>query len=117
MPQTELHSLDAFREALAEHPRLMLFKHSPICPVSHAALEQWQRFRSEHPDVPTLFVDVIGDRAVARGLAQEVGVPHASPQVILFSGGRAVFDASHGAVTVPNLARAWADAGRTPADC
>jgi bacillithiol system protein YtxJ len=107
MPQTDLHSLEEFRQALAARPASLLFKHSPICPVSHAAHEQWERFRSEHPDVPTLFVDVIADRPVARGLATAVGVPHASPQAILFVGGEAVWDASHGDVLAPELASAW----------
>jgi len=108
MPQTILHSMDGFSEGLAAAESVLLFKHSPVCPVSHAAHEQWQRFQREHPSVPTLFVDVIADRAVARGLAEQVGVPHASPQAILFVTGEPVWHASHGDLIAPNLAAAWA---------
>ena len=111
MSQTVLHSLDDFVRGLAAHGRVLLFKHSPICPVSHAAHEQWERFRRAHPDVPTLFVDVIGDRPTARGLAEACGVPHASPQAILFVDGRPAWDASHGGVIVPALEAAWESAG------
>lgn len=107
MPQTVLHSLEDFEGGLSAHPRVLLFKHSPICPVSHAAHEQWERFRRKHPDVPTLFVDVIGDRAVARDLAAACGVPHASPQAILFTDGRPTWDASHGGILVETLQAAW----------
>ena len=84
----------------------MLFKHSPVCPISARAHEEWRAFTAAHPELPTLFVDVIADRAVARGLADECGVPHASPQAILFRAGRPVWDASHDAITAASLARA-----------
>lgn len=108
MSQTDLHSMDAFEQSLAAHPRVLLFKHSPICPVSSAAHGQWQAFRTDHPDVPTLFVDVVADRPVARGLAKACGVPHASPQAILFADGKALWNASHGAITADTLGAAWA---------
>ena len=107
MAQTPLHDLDAWREALQRLPRVLLFKHSPICPVSHAAHAEWEAFRAEHPDVETLFVDVIGDRPVARGLAEACGVAHASPQAIRFEQGQPTWDASHGSITRASLAAAW----------
>lgn len=107
MAQTQLHDLAAWRDALTRLPRVLLFKHSPICPVSHAAHTEWQAFLAEHADVETLFVDVVGDRPVARGLAEACGVAHASPQAILFDEGQPVWDASHGDITRASLAAAW----------
>jgi bacillithiol system protein YtxJ len=104
-PET-LHDLPAWRAAIARHPLVMLFKHSPICPVSAAALREWEAFCQACPALPKLFVDVIAERAVARGLADECGVPHQSPQAILFRGGRPAWDASHGAITAGSLRRA-----------
>ena len=101
-----LHDLQAWRAAIARHERVMCFKHSFTCPISAAAYAEWQAFVAAHADVPTLFVDVIADRAVARGLAAECGVAHASPQAILFRDGRAVWNASHGAITAESLAQA-----------
>lgn len=107
MSTESLHDLGAFRAAIARHPAAMLFKHSPICPISTRAQREWERFVAAHPQAPALFVDVIADRATARGLAQECGVAHASPQAILFRGGKAVWDASHDAITAESLAAAW----------
>ena len=107
MPERLLHDLDAFRLALAE-PRMLLFKHSPTCPVSAAARTEYDAFCTDRPDVPTLFVDVVADRAVARGLADLCGVRHASPQAILFEQGRAVWHASHAGITRGALHAAWA---------
>jgi bacillithiol system protein YtxJ len=56
-------------------------------------------------------VDVIADRPVARGLASTCGVPHQSPQAILFRDGQAIWDASHGGVTADELAAAWQEHG------
>ncbi len=114
MPTVSLHSLAEYRAALARHPAVLLFKHSPICPISTAALREWEAFSAAEPTSPKLFVDVIADRPVARGLAEECGVAHASPQAILFRGGRPVWDASHEAITAAALSAAWASAGAAP---
>lgn len=106
MSTESLHDIDAWRAAIRRHAVVMLFKHSPICPVSAEALTEWERFLKLRPELPTLFVDVIADRAVARGLAQECGVAHQSPQAILFKDGRPVWHASHGAITAEALVEA-----------
>ena len=106
MTTESLHTLEDWRAAVAREPRLMLFKHSPICPVSARALKQWQRFLAAHPSVPTAFVDVIADRPVARGLSEECGVPHQSPQAILFRAGKPAWNADHDDITAESLAAA-----------
>jgi len=106
MTTESLHTLETWRAAIARQPVLMLFKHSPICPVSARALREWQRFVEHHPEVPTAFVDVIADRTLARGLSQECGVPHQSPQAILFRAGRPAWNADHDDITAESLAAA-----------
>lgn len=108
MPEQQLHDLDAFAAAVAQTPRILVFKHSPVCPISAAAHDEYQAFCQDHPDVPTLFVDVIDDRPVARGIAERCGVRHESPQAILFEQGQPTWHASHGRITAAALAAAWA---------
>lgn len=103
MSTESLHDIDAWRAAIRRHALVMLFKHSPICPISAKALSEWERFLQLRKDFHTLFVDVIADRSVARELARECGVPHQSPQAILFKDGRPVWDASHDAITAEAL--------------
>ena len=103
MSTESLHDLTAWRAALNRYAQVMLFKHSPICPISAEALGEWKKFLVARPDVPTLFVDVIGDRTVARDLANECGVAHQSPQAILVRDGRPVWNASHDAITAEAL--------------
>jgi len=107
MPERVLHSIDDYTAAL-QAPRVLLFKHSSRCPISAAAREEYDAFRQDSPDVPTLFVDVIEDRATARAIADLSGVRHESPQAILFEQGRAVWNASHDRITRGSLHAAWA---------
>jgi bacillithiol system protein YtxJ len=107
MAELVLHDLDTFAAQLRQ-PRVLLFKHSPVCPISADAHAQYESFRRELPDVPTMFVDVIADRATARGIADRCGVKHESPQAILFEAGRPVWHASHHAITTASLHAAWA---------
>ncbi|HLQ37461.1 MAG TPA: monothiol bacilliredoxin BrxC family protein [Planctomycetota bacterium] len=108
MAETILHSLSDYDAGIAAYPRVLLFKHSPICAVSAAARAEYETFRAAEPGLPTLFVDVIAERATARALATACGVQHQSPQAILFAGGRPVWHAAHGAITAAALALAWA---------
>lgn len=107
MTETILTDLDAFDRALAANVRVLLFKHSPACPISAAARTGYAAFCAAHPDVPTLFVDVLADRDAARGIATRCGVRHESPQAILFERGRPVWHASHRAITAGMLEAAW----------
>ncbi|MCB9880003.1 MAG: bacillithiol system redox-active protein YtxJ [Planctomycetes bacterium] len=107
MSETVVRDLPTFDNALKQ-PRVLLFKHSPICPISSAARAEYELFRLDHPDAPTLFVDVIGARAVSRAIAEQCGVQHQSPQAILFVEGKATWNASHDAITAGALDAAWA---------
>jgi bacillithiol system protein YtxJ len=107
MAQQIVHDLIEFEHAL-RLPRMLLFKHSTACPISAAAHEEYLAFCAAHPDASTVLVDVIADRATARGIAERCGVRHESPQAILFENGRAAWHASHMAITAAALANAWA---------
>jgi bacillithiol system protein YtxJ len=52
------------------------------------------------------------DRPLSLAVAERTGVAHESPQVILLSGGRACWHASHRAVTAAALRQACAGAAR-----
>lgn len=107
MPDHVLRDVDDLESALAQ-PRVLLFKHSPICPISQMARAEFEMFKMDYPDVPTLFVDVINSRPVVRAIAQQCGIEHESPQAILFEAGTATWHASDTAITKDALAAAWA---------
>jgi bacillithiol system protein YtxJ len=94
-----LSSLDALDACLlASHDRpLFIFKHSTACPISAKAYGQvadyLQRRAAEDPDVH--LVKVIEDRPVSDQIADQLQVPHKSPQLILVQHGRVLWSTSH----------------------
>lgn len=100
-----LRSEEDLDQALQE-PVAVLYKHSPWCGLSAGAQVEVQQFAASHPEVPVYMVDVVGDRALSRRIAERVGVHHESPQAILVEQGRVVWDASHFRVSCDRLERA-----------
>jgi bacillithiol system protein YtxJ len=89
----------------------VLFKHNPTCPISARAQQEVQSFASSNPDARVHMVDVLGSREVSNHLAERTGITHQSPQVIVASGGRAVYDAAGFAITADKLAEKVRGAG------
>lgn len=83
--------------------RFLLFKHSTRCGTSLRAYREVEAFEASGATFPVYLVDVIAERDLARDLAERLGVRHASPQVILVSGDRPVWSASHGQIRVDVL--------------
>jgi len=89
-------------------PVHLLFKPSLVCPTSVLAFAQYKAFLAEHPDTPTTWIDVIGQRPLSLGVAERTGVKHESPQAIVIRGGKVAWHESHLAITVKALEEAVA---------
>lgn len=101
---TATEDVDDLLAASADRPAL-IFKHSTTCPVSARAHEAWEAFLRT-PDaerVTPAWVRVIEERPVSLALSERVGVPHASPQALLVSGGRVLWHDSHQRLTLQAL--------------
>ena len=98
----DLAAVDA---ALAA-PLHLVFKHSLICPTSARAFAEYEAWRAARPDVPTAWIDVIGERPWSRHVAAATGVEHQSPQALLVRDGKIAWHASHGGITRKSLAAA-----------
>ncbi len=72
----------------------ILFLHDPGCPISRAAYRQMMRLDRDIP-----LVDVRRAHGLSRDVEERTGVRHESPQVIVLRQGRAVWSASHYAIT------------------
>jgi bacillithiol system protein YtxJ len=83
--------------------RAFLFKHSTRCGTSSRAYRQVTEYEEAAGPIPVFLIDVIAERALARSIADRLGVRHQSPQIILLESGRPVWHASHGAVTAEVL--------------
>lgn len=86
-------------ELIANSKELFLFKHSTQCGISAGAFDEFQSFAEKHPDVTCAYIDLLAHRSVSNYLAEISHVKHQSPQVILYSQGKVLWNASHRAIT------------------
>lgn len=92
----------ALDEAMGQ-PTILLFKHSPICPVSVTARMEYKEFLADNPETPTAWIDVIDGRPLSQDVARRTGITHESPQALWLVQGQVVWHASHGAITSESL--------------
>ncbi len=105
-----MRSMDDLKKAmeLSEHLPVVIFKHSTRCSISSMALSRLERaWDFEENEAPAMyFLDLIAYREISNQIAQDLGVRHESPQMILLENGRAVYDSSHSAISAEGLREA-----------
>lgn len=91
-------------EASADRPVLVL-KHSTRCPVSSAALEEYESYLADKPasGVDYVLVKVIESRPVSNKIAEDLRVQHESPQMILVKDKAKYWATSHWSVTKKHM--------------
>jgi bacillithiol system protein YtxJ len=96
-----LPEVDSIEEcnSLMQKDLVILFKHSPTCPVSWMAHREVMRLRTEQPELPIYLISVRRRRDVARLIEERTGVRHESPQILVLRHGGVVASASHDDVT------------------
>ena len=82
---------------------VFVFKHSTVCPISRSALESFSKFAESNSKPDYWRVLVRENRDLSTMIADQTGIEHESPQVILFYGGKAVWSCSHHTITHANL--------------
>lgn len=94
----EIDSIEDCARLMAQE-LVILFKHSPTCPVSWMAHREVMQYRSAEPEAPLYIVSVRRRRDVARYIAEKTGIQHESPQVIVLRRGQVVASGSHDDIT------------------
>ena len=86
---------------------LIIYKFSPICPISHSTdmvIDDWYSSHREKGNVDILKVNVIFSKSLSRKIAKDLKVVHESPQVIwLDSEMKVKYHASHYDITAEEL--------------
>jgi len=100
-----LTSLTEWQAVLAasETTTQVVFKHSTRCSISSMALSRLER--SEQPSNATFhLLDLIKHRDVSNAIAEDLQVFHESPQVIVIKNRNCVYDESHMAIQMDEIA-------------
>lgn len=108
-PLTDPAQLETLRQESHENPVLIL-KHSTRCSISSTVLNRLER-QWKDSEVGTLrpyYLDLIANRAVSNAVAEQFGVQHESPQVLIIQNGNCVYDASHLGISFGNV-REWVE--------
>lgn len=99
IPWENLNSIAQLEEIKnqSKSQKVLIFKHSTRCSISSSALNRLERSwqQAEMENVKTYFLDLIQFRNVSNQIAEEFGVPHQSPQVIVIDQAKAIYDNSH----------------------
>ena len=101
LPGNGAAAADALKDA-SNSRDVVVFKRSPICPVSHRAEAEftaWVETLPEDSSVAIAVIDVIEQRELARGLTEALGIQHESPQALCFRQGELSWHDSHSALT------------------
>lgn len=102
---TSQSDYDMLLEQSKEKP-VFILKHSTICPVSSSAHKQFLSFVDDNDAARFWIVLVREQRSLSLDIAERSGIQHQSPQVILFSQGKPVWNCSHHQITEMNLTQA-----------
>lgn len=95
-PQLDQIKKDSFNKAI------VLFKHSVRCSIS--AMAKGRLERAAAPDnVDFYYLDLIAYRNLSNRIAEEFGVHHESPQLLLIRNGECVYEESHNGISMENL--------------
>jgi bacillithiol system protein YtxJ len=105
-PLADAAALDAALARSHEAP-VLLFLHDPHCPISRRAWGEMARLPAE-ATARAFLVDVSRQHALSDAVEERTGVRHESPQALVLRGGKAVWDASHFAITAEEVTDALA---------
>lgn len=84
---------------------IVIFKNSTRCPISFAALREFELWASQlnYPNIKLYRVDVIEQRSISNSIEELTGVMHQSPQIIFISNGKVVENFSHSTIRKEKL--------------
>jgi bacillithiol system protein YtxJ len=98
---TEESQIADIKKQSEEQP-VIIFKHSTRCSISSMAKTRLER--SVAPEsVAFYYLDLIRYRAISNKLAEEFGVHHESPQILLIRNGTCVYDESHNGISMEEI--------------
>lgn len=99
----DLAQLAAIQEESKTRP-VVLFKHSTRCSISSMAKSRLERAGAPE-GISFYLLDLIRFRSVSNQIAADFGILHQSPQVLLISDGHCIYNESHSAISMDEIAQ------------
>ena len=78
---------------------VLLFKHSTRCSISSMAKSRFEKeWKLDNEVCQTYYLDLITFRPISNEIAENTGVEHQSPQVIVLKNKEVIYQASHNGI-------------------
>jgi len=103
----QLTSEEQLNELLVESAQkpVFIFKHSTRCSISSMSLDRLLRNWKEEDatKITPYYLDLIAYRGLSNSVADRLGVPHESPQILLIQDGKVTYHESHYGITYAGI--------------
>ncbi|RYG53429.1 MAG: bacillithiol system redox-active protein YtxJ [Chitinophagaceae bacterium] len=101
-PLTTIEQLQEIIDKSAQNPQV-IYKHSTRCSISQVVKSRLEK--QKPPEAADFYyLDLIAYRDVSNAIAQQFLVHHESPQVLVIRNGSCVYDDSHMAINMDDIA-------------
>ena len=98
-----IDQLDLIKEQSKNKP-VAIFKHSIRCGISSMVKKQLEReWDISDEDMDFYYLDLITYRPISNQIAEDFGVVHQSPQLVVIKDGWAVYNDSHYSISVDQI--------------
>jgi bacillithiol system protein YtxJ len=88
IPLEETAQLHTLKEAKGYS---LIFKHNTTCPISKSMRSQFEQEAEGIPNVASVYMlDLLAYRDLSDAVAEQFGVPHESPQLLVIQDGRCI---------------------------
>lgn len=103
-----LHKQEVWEKVLKQSQTrpVIVFKHSNTCGTSERAHKRVKKLEQQSGFADNMYITIVQRaRDISDTIAEELGVEHESPQVIIVYNREAVYDADHDAIDPDEIAK------------
>ncbi|MCS4302572.1 bacillithiol system redox-active protein YtxJ [Chryseobacterium sp. BIGb0232] len=84
--------------------RIAIFKHSTSCFISKTVLKNFEKeIENADQEVEVYYLDLLAHRPLSNKIAEDFGIRHESPQLIVIENGKPVNSASHQDISLSQI--------------
>lgn len=107
----QLTSIQSFRQAIqhSSKEKIIIFKHSVTCAISSHAMSEISKLSKEYPNIPIYMLTIQETGGLKQIIAQELDIPHESPQVLLLKNGKVQSVLNHWDIAIQALEAALSE--------
>lgn len=93
-PWKNVESTDLLNKVINSEDTVLIFKHSTRCIISKTVKARFETMANDSL-LNMYLIHVIEERNLSNHLAEESGITHQSPQVLIFKDGKCLYHKSH----------------------